>query len=239
MEKPRQPARHFSQQEAELILRRAAHLDTRGPQAELSLEDLERIAADAGIAPENIRRAAASLEEKPVPVPKSHFFGEPTEVVLERTLQFQLTRGSIEKLAKQMNDLVGGRGSVHSDGERLTWTRKPDEGGALPTRVSLWNSGGRLRIELRGSSAGLAGGLYGGILGGVGGGVGFPSAMTVGMLSGSVPGALGTLLGVTVGAWGLARAIYINAARHRRAQWEHTLRTLCEHATTLDAREED
>jgi hypothetical protein len=238
MEKPRQPPRHFTQQEAELILRRAARLDVREAGAELSIEELERIAADAGIAPENIRRAAESLEAPQPLAPKSHFFGEPTSVLVERTLPVQLTPGSLEVLASQMNDLLGGSGTVVSDGQRLSWTRKLEESGSLPTKVTLWNSGGRLRVQLRASNGSLAGGLYGGVGGGVGGGLGIPLTVATALLTHSIPGSVGVFLGVVAGGWGLARAIYVNAARHRRARWEQTMRELCEHITGLSAREE-
>lgn len=231
MEKPREPVRHFTQQEAELILRRAAHLDAREGMEGLSLEDLERIAADAGIPPENIRRAAESMQA-PDTAPKSLFFGEPTQVLLERTLSVRLTPKSLEGLALQMNDVVGGRGTLFFDGQRLTWTRV-EEDGSLPEKITLWNSGGRLRVELRGSRGGLAGGLYGGVWGGVGGGLGIPLGVTTGILTASVFAGLGVFVGVAAGGYALARVLYTNAARNRLARWEHLMRTLCEHVTGL------
>ncbi|MCY1020822.1 hypothetical protein [Pyxidicoccus sp. MSG2] len=232
MEKPREPARHFTQQEAELILRRAAHLGTREARAELSLEELERIAADAGISPESVRRAAESLEAPATLATKSLFFGESLSVSLERALSVQLTPKSLEKLASLMDDLMGGKGTVFHDEQRLTWTRK-EEDGSLPEKVTLWSNGGRLRVELRASQGALAGGLYGGVWGGVGGGLGIPVGTLTAIFTSSVFTGLGVFLGIAAGGYALARVLFTSAARNRRARWEHQMRTLCEHITGL------
>ncbi|WP_163995265.1 hypothetical protein [Pyxidicoccus caerfyrddinensis] len=234
MEKPREPARHFTQQEAELILRRAAHLGTREASAELSLEELERIAADAGISPESVRRAAESLEAPATLGTKSLFFGESLSVSLERTLSVQLMPKNLERLAVMMDDLMGGKGTVFHfrDEQRLTWTRK-EQDGSLPEKVALWSNGGRLRVELMASQGALAGGLYGGVWGGVGGGLGIPLGTLTAIFTSSVFTGLGVFLGVAADGYALARILFTSAARNRRARWEHKMRTLCEHITSL------
>jgi hypothetical protein len=244
MERTRPPSsRQYSPEEAQRILERAAHTDPVGSRASLTLEDLERIAQDSGISPESVRQAADRLAAGDTSLSttaattvsparrRSAFFGEPTTLLLERTVPVDLTPADLQRLAGQLESLVGGKGKVFTTEQLVTWTRAPGGGasGPLPERVVVQRSGGRVRVEVHASHGGLVGAFYGGVGGGVGVGLGLPVGAVTALFEQNIGAGLGVLGAALATGLVLARTFYSNAAGHRRERYERLLRVLAEH----------
>lgn len=223
MSDPESPSRRYDDEEVSALLKRAAELqssdgvtglsDPRG----FSLTELEEIAAEAGIAPLHLRRAAAELEShKATSGDWTWATGEPTTLVRERIVPGELPPGAFETLVAEIEMGAGARGQPSLVGRTLTWQADtPTRDRSLQVVVATRDGETRIHIEERLHQ--LAGGLFGGLMGGVGGGVGFGVGMGVGL------GALGSVLFATlfpVGVVGLsfvaARQTFSAISRRRQ-----------------------
>jgi hypothetical protein len=186
--------RRYSDKEVEAILAKAVELSRRerGPAAHgdgTSLPELERIATEAGLSAETVRRAASELER-----PKSwqssglrHFFRAEAA-----TREIALTRkpdhGALARLLAVLPDILKASGSGQVVEGGLVWRGSagtPERRGmGFRVEVSSAEQGGWVLATVDTASA--AGGLYGGIVGGLGGGCGLGVGLGVGL------GALGS-----------------------------------------------
>jgi hypothetical protein len=205
------------------LLKRAVELQSRegvtslsGPQG-FSLTELEEIAAEAGIAPIHLRRAAAELEShRATSGDWTWATGEPVTLVRERIVPGELPAEAFEALVAEIQTGAGARGQPSLVGRTLTWqTDTPTRDRSLHVVVAARDGETRIHIEERLHQ--LAGGLFGGLMGGVGGGVGVGVGMGVGL------GALGSVLFATlfpVGVVGLsfvaARQAFSAVSRRRQ-----------------------
>ncbi len=227
--------RRFTDDEVGRVLARAADLSATNPQKTTSLDDIERIAAEAGIDPALVRKAAEGLAAPPAktqpttPVRTttasnenpSGLFG-PSRLVfeavfdgeLDESLHPALRTGVLEGTSFPLAAVAVGR-ALHfqrsSDAEHGYGT----EGG--PLRISIMPRGGKtvLRVEDR------LGGLMGGIWGGVGGGAGLSFAFLMlgfGVSVGGDWGAIAGLFGGLATAYGATRALFITIARAREVR---------------------
>ncbi len=220
--------RSFSQDEAEVILQRAARLGAR-PGAygsELNLSDLKKIAADAGIDPRQIEQAIAELESRPSWAERV-FLGGPVALELERTVPVDVPAQAFEQLLPEIQHVLGDIGSVSVLGNTFTWTSAQPQSGTA-TQVSVARRAGEVEIRATTRLGGVAGGLLGGIGGGVGGGFGPAAAMGVYNLTQSAPLAAAAVAGVVGGAFFLARAIYSAVARSKERKLRRLLDRIAE-----------
>ena len=82
--------RRFNEREVAAIIKRASELQEVESIGEsstgMSLAELEQIAREAGLDPALVRRAASDLDTRVTDRQPSAFFGAPTGLVLERTI---------------------------------------------------------------------------------------------------------------------------------------------------------
>ena len=231
--------RRYGDKEVGLILKRAAELQSQEPASAagggLSLRELEEIAAEAGIDPGSLRRAAAELDAGKAAMhdeAAARFLGGPPTIRYGRTLHGELSTESLEKLVVPIQRAAESHGQAGVLGGTLTWQSKSsDEMRSLQVTVASRN--GRTRINIEERLAGLAGGIFGGIMGGGGVGVGVGVGLGVGI------GALGSALfsvafpiGALGGAYWLSRSIFGSVVRRRQRVLRELLDQLTDEVET-------
>ena len=95
--------RKYSEDEVGLILRRATEMQRAEPTAPdptgLTLGELEEIAAEAGIDPRLLRRAASELQAAGPQTFVSRVTGAPVSIEIERWVDGEIPSSSLEELA--------------------------------------------------------------------------------------------------------------------------------------------
>jgi len=221
--------RRYSDREVDALLARAVELSRaadpggggEGSRAGLSLAELERIAAEAGLPAGAIQRAAEELESRRGGGLLGRLKGA------ERAeLPALPGRPELERLLAELPDLacLSGSGTVTETG--LLWrsdgASEMRSGRKLRVelRPALEGTGGAI-VDVRHDLGGAAGGIYGGIIGGLGVGAGMGIGFGFGMGAlGSPLFALlfltGSILLSALGARGLVGLVSRHAERKSR-----------------------
>ena len=218
-------SRRYSDEEIQLLLKRAAELESEKPALPArvdgpTLEEIESIASEAGINPALIRQAAHELDSPSggitVLAPQSStLLGAPTVFELERVVRGEATQATLERLLPYLQRAADGMGHPSLMGKTLTW-QSEDASKMRALQVSVSVGRGETRISIEERYGNLAGSLFGGIVGGGGTSLGFGVGFGVGL------GALGSALFATLfpfvalgGTWALARGIYRHSVHNR------------------------
>ena len=106
MNLPDRPERRYDDEEVGKLLKRATELQRRDPSTGtgsstggLSLRELEEIAAEAGIDPSYLRRAAAEAESQPTDESLgSRLAGESLSIIQETVIPGELTSEGFERV---------------------------------------------------------------------------------------------------------------------------------------------
>lgn len=226
--------RRYSDEEVRGLLKRASDLESQetalpAPLQGPTLEELESIAAEAGISKVALRQAAREMEldSRGDMVPASgvgaRILGAPVSLELERTIPGEVSTPVLEGLIPTIQRAGDGMGQPSLLGRTLTWqSTNPQSARSLHVSVRVMQDKTHLLVEERYGN--LAGGLFGGIMGGVGGGVGIGVGFGVGL------GALGSALFATIfpvsvitGSFFLARTIFGNFVRKRARTLERLM----------------
>jgi hypothetical protein len=218
----------LSEADMQRIMTRAAELDAEHPteETQLSIGAVEQVAAEVGIPPERVREAARELDRpsdwstRPGPASVSNFFGVPTGLAVDRTIEGEVPETDYPLLVKEIHSTLGIVGHTSTLGKTLTWSPAESGGMSRSIQITVTSEAGRtwIRIKERLDLAGdkrilpylgaIGGGIVAALLGGA---VGLgDSALIV------VPGALGGVLGYNL----TARALYAGAFKRRRPQLE-------------------
>jgi hypothetical protein len=186
MEEPARGRRRYGDEEVGLILKRAAELQGQEPTAAaegggLSLTELEEIAAEAGIDPSYLRRAADEVDTVAMPLRgegMDRIAGAPLTLEFERTLTGELPEDGLEVLIPEIQS--AGLGQPSLLGHTLT-LQSTTATNIRTLQVTISSQSGRTRIRIEERLDQLAWALVGGITGGVGGGVGLGVGLGVGI----------------------------------------------------------
>ena len=240
------PGRRFNEQEVAAIIKHASELQqvesTGDSSTGMSLAELEQIAREAGLDPALVRRAASDLDTRVTDRQPSPFFGAPTALVLERTIDGEVPSDEYEAIVLEIQRELGGVGSASGLGRSLVWTMATHghRRAAIRTvQVTVTPRNGRTTIRIEEPLGPLAGGLFGGLMGGLGGGGG-SIAMGIGMGAfDSMPVALGLVGGVIGGSYLLARTIFGRLARRRGERLQQLMSRLAEHVAATSLRTAD
>ena len=218
MSDPRGATRRFGDKDVALILKRAAELQHRDPQAVregtgFTLPELESVAQEAGIDPKYVRRAVEELGAGGPSGAAPALLGAPVALELSRVVPHELPTTAFEGLVVEIQTGLNEIGAASSLGRSLSWH---STGGQRQLQISVTPRRGETSIRATEKLGNLAGGLFGGIMGGVGGG-GMGVVLGVGMGALGAPPlvALGAAVAVVGGAYALARGIYVAEARRR------------------------
>ncbi len=237
----------YSAPQVEAIVNRAAELEATEPTltGAMTIGGVERLAAEVGIEPAVVRRAAREVLS---PAPRasqwrssatppaaakrpSVFLGGPALLVFERVVEGEVPESEYVPMVEEIRLAINNVGQVSTLGNSIAWrsTAAPGSGVGRDVHVLITPRGGQTRIRVEERLNGLAGGLFGGLMGGLGGG-GFGVAMGVGMGALHSPLAAGLLAGgIVLGAYSLARGIFRSKARSRTEELFVLINRLAQH----------
>jgi len=221
MTEPNNAPRLYDEKEVGELLERATDLQRQDPvraaaSGGMSLAELEEIAAEAGIDPRFLRRAAAEMASGgTVPEGWEHITGERLTLVREAVVPGELDQDGYERMVEVIQTTAQEHGQPSLLGRTLTWQAET----ASKTRtiqVTVTSRDGETHIRAVERLHQMASGLFAGTVvgGGVGLGVGagLPLALSVfgsGLLAFAFPAASVTLLLLA------CREIYRNIVRKR------------------------
>ncbi len=213
-------SRQYTEQEVGLILRRATEMQSVEPTAldpaGLTLGELEEIAAEAGIDPVLLRRAANELHVLRSPTLGSRLTGAPVAIQIERIMQGEVPRERLDELVSVIQSATARQGTASAVGRTLTWSSRT-ESNTSARQVVVSARDGQTLIRIEESFGDMAWGLFGGIMGGVGGGVGFGLGGALSATLGLVVGLVALPLTTVAGSYFLARSIFSVQVRRREA----------------------
>jgi hypothetical protein len=208
--------RRFDEKEFALIVRRATELQEKGAapstRAGLTLREIETIAAEAGIEPALIRRAALDLAGNRAPGLWRRIAGPSTHIHAERTIPGEVGADTLSAIVDAVRTELGRSGTAHDVLGGLEWTGR-DSWGKVHITARPGGAETRLYVSAdRSETAAVAATLLpiaGTILGGVAGSaVDFAPLLTAGL------GAVGGLAG--------ARFLWDGVAR----RWQSRVRVI-------------
>ncbi len=237
--------RRYGDKEVGLILKRAAELQQQEPASGmegggLTLSELEEVAAEAGIDPRYLRRAAADIEAGGSTLPSgkaSLFLGAPLTIELERTLTGEFPEEEFSLFVPDVQEAAGTHGQASALGKVFTWQSTTPQG-ERSLQVTVTSRDGKTRIRIEERLGNLAGQLFGGMVGGGGGGVGLGIGLGVGLGAlQSAAFAIAWPVGIIGGAYLLARSIYTSTARKRQRALRDLLDRLTERIEDVVSRQ--
>jgi serine/threonine protein kinase/ribosomal protein S18 acetylase RimI-like enzyme len=226
--------RRYSDSEVEEIVRQAANEQLAHPTEEgLSLATIQQIAADVGISPERVERAARNLEIREPAQPLGElgtgvdafaaasqlWLGSPTLITSERVVQGEASESAYADIVEEIQATVSTEGQVDTPGRSLHWsTVKPVLGKRRAVRVRVVPRSGQTRVHVQERLGELAWTVFPVAMGA---GATPPVAIILGL------GTLGYGLEVFLlaggwigGMYALARRIFRGIARKKRADLE-------------------
>lgn len=210
--------RKYSEDEVGLILRRATEMQRAEPTAPdptgLTLGELEEIAAEAGIDPRLLRRAASELQAAGPQTFVSRVTGAPVSIEIERWVDGEIPSSSLEELVPTIQSATAGKGTASAVGRTLTWSSR-SESSTSAQQVLVSARDGQTLIRIEESLDGLAWGMFGGIMGGIGGGVGLGVGGALSASAGLLAGLVAFPLVMLGGSYFMARGIFTALVKHR------------------------
>jgi serine/threonine protein kinase len=173
------PRRRFSEGEVQEIVKRATEMEAANPTASgaMTIGGVEALAAEVGIEPAVVRRAAGAVERAAATPsaleisPHNRVIGGPTRLFIEREVDGELPDSEFPTLVEEIRRMVSDVGQVSQLGHSFSWISSRGNkwrSQALEVSVSVRN--GRTRIRAREDLSALIGATFGGIGGGMGGG---------------------------------------------------------------------
>jgi len=142
------PRRFFSEKEISRVLRRATEMQegaqTTDPTG-LTYEELRQIAAEAGIDPQYLSAAVASLDQVEDTEAPFHWLGAPIAVNLERVVAGEVSEEQWERMVGEIRtafSLVGASGQV---GRSREWTHDSKDRQA---QVTVTSREGQTKIRI-------------------------------------------------------------------------------------------
>ena len=216
MTDPTNLPRLYGEKEIGKILKRATELQHDEPPETLAdsmtLQELEDIAAEAGIDPAYLRRAALEVDSGTAEWSTwAKFAGEELVLVREITVPGELREDGFERIVAAMERGTNEHGQSNVLGRTLTWRpERSDKSRSL--QITVTSRDGQTSVRLEESLKRLAGGYFGGF-GGTAGVVGF----AVGAIEGiGLLGALSSGVGMLGLAYLGTRQLYRAIVKRRR-----------------------
>ena len=118
-----------------------ADLPPLAHQQGLTLDELQEVGREVGLAPERIAEAAAAIDARPEALPRRTLLGVPVSVGRVVELPRAPTERQWQVLVSELRATFGARGRVHSQGEMREWRN-----GNLHAFLEPTETGHRLRL---------------------------------------------------------------------------------------------
>lgn len=211
--------RRFGEKEVGEILKRASELQRASPArpdpSGFSLAELEEIAVEAGIDPDNLRRAVTEMDARGESKSGEWFLGGPTKIAFEQVVPGELDTNAFGRMIPILHSALASTGQPNVVGKTLTWNATlPNT--ARTVQLMVMSESGQTLIRIEENTGSLAGGLMGGI--GSGSlGIGIPGGIAIGQVTAAALGLLSGV-GIVVGSLVLARTIYKAVFKNRRRE---------------------
>ena len=149
--------RRFGDGEVEAIVRRAAEEQVAHPTEEgMSLGTVQQIAADVGISPERVARAARDLASRETTQPPAEsgpgafWLGSPTAIVWKRVVDGEVTEAVYDDIVDEVEATFSAEGQVDTRGRSLTWRAvDPALGKTRAVQVRVTSRGGQTHIHIQ------------------------------------------------------------------------------------------
>ena len=233
------PARRYSDKEVRQLLKQAAEIQKREAGDEyadeargLTLAELQDVAAEAGIHPKFLQRAATRIDEPTASGLGPALAGSDMTISVDRTVRGELADEHFEQAIVDIQHLFKESGTASMVGRTLMWkTETSDTQRALQVTVSSRRGETRVRAQERLHV--LAAGLYIGVVGGGGIGLGLGVGLGVGLSVLASP-LLAFLFptGVVGGLYAGMRALMKRTAVKRRRELERVVERIARYAGT-------
>ena len=215
MTDPTNLPRLYGEKEIGKILKRATELQHEEPSApsagSMSLQELEDIAAEAGIDPTYLRRAALEIDTGAMDLSTwAKFLGEELLLVSEITIPGELRDDGFERIVEVIQRGTREHGQPSLLGRTMTW-RAETPNKTRTIQITVNSRDGHTSVRLEENLTQFAGGLFGGTIAGIGGGVGVGVGLGVGL------NVLGSALFATLFPLGVVGLTYMGAREIYRA----------------------
>lgn len=221
MSDPSNLPRLYDEREVTRLLKRATELQRHEPVRAaggggLSLDELADIAAEAGIDPRHLRRAALEMEGGADATLGSRLAGEATTLDGEIVVPGELPDFGFERVVAVIQRVSREHGQPSLLGRSLTWQGETaNKTRSLQVVVSVRRGETHIRVQERLQQ--LAGAVFGVSMGAIGGTVGMALGVPVAIeVLGSGLLAFGFPLGTVVLSYIAARNIFRGVVRKRR-----------------------
>jgi hypothetical protein len=239
MSRPLGDEPRYTDQELAVILKRAAELQDGAGDARYSLAEVKQIAAEAGIAPEQVEAAAVALRRERLrePAARSGYLGAPTRIRFERTIDGEVPSTAIPELIDIARRALALQGETREVLNTVEWCGR---GGLGVTFLTITRERGRTRIALlsaRDEGAALVSMTTG--LGGVIAALGIGTALVgASVVAGPLAAVPLALAGGGVASWLAARTIWRTTAPRWFASAEALGEEIADAAVRVIAREQ-
>jgi hypothetical protein len=241
MSEPTRLPRLYDEKEVARMLKRATELQREDPvrpnPAEgLSLRELEEIAAEAGIDPQHLRRAALEIDAvRDQPTRWTTLLGENPTVAAGAVVPGELVPEDFELLIPIIQQTMREHGQPSLLGRTLTWRAEVGQK-ERSIQVVVTSRDGETTLQAEERLQRLAGAIFGGGVagGGSGIGVGFGLPLALNVL-GSPLLAFAFPLGAMALGWMGAREIFRRIVRKRRKVLSELVARLSAEVTRLTA----
>lgn len=224
----------YDDRDTALILRMAAELDHRPAESASghrargqSLSEIERIAEEAGIRPESVRRAATALAAELES--RGSFLGAPTRFRHQRVVPGVLDDDDRGEVFRSLSWETGKAGEVTYEAGVTRWEHSTEEGPLI--RVELDERDDETRIRLLGNWQGPADWT---IVGGGAAAIGAAIATTVGV-DGSALVFFGSLAGYSAASWWGTRRVWRRISNRVESRLSSLMDALTDRARSLAA----
>ena len=214
------PPRIYGEKEVGRMLERATELqqgDAPGITSGFTLRELEQIAAEAGIDPVYLRRAAQELDTRSEDSTVwTRIVGDQLMLVREVTLQGELPESGFERIVSTIQTHAREHGQPSLLGRTLTW-RAETSNKSRTMQLVVTSRDGETTIRLEEDLTQLAVGVMAGTTAGFGIGVGMGVGLPIGLqLLGSVLFATVVPIAVVGTSFVGARMVYRSMVNRRR-----------------------
>jgi hypothetical protein len=207
----------------------------------MTMGGIEALAAEVGISPDSVKKAARSISTPSTPAARpqsrnwSRVLGAPSRLIFEREIDGEVPDAEFPVLVEEIRRILQQVGQVSQLGRTFSWTVTSTMGARRrDVEVSVSVRGGKTRIMVRENLGPLIGAVFGGIGGGMGGGgMGPIIGITVGAL-GLPPAAIAGIIPLWLATtYGIARTAYRSSVRKREEEFGYLVDRLAALAEEL------
>ncbi|UCG86609.1 MAG: hypothetical protein JSW71_22370, partial [Gemmatimonadota bacterium] len=225
------------------VFKRAVDLEARYSieQGQLSIGEVEQIAAQVGVRPAHVREALDELQplrpgEVARSAPQAGFFGSPATLTADRVVQGEGAEARYAAMIEQIQQVIGTPGRAVRAGRSLIWSTAGLGNVVRYVQVTVTPQAGQTRIQIEEQVEVYGRRLLGGLAGGGGGALfGFAFSLGVGLADSPLSVMIASTFAIA-GAALTARSLLAGATTQRSQQLERLADRLAALVAQADGR---